>query len=63
MAGCCRSMLVRTFCESETGTVKDVVEKIAKALEKMGKNLQADRIRKLDLGKSSYLTMGCVSTA
>lgn len=63
MAGCCRSMLVRTFCESETGTVKGVVEKIAEALEKMGKNLQAGRIRKLDLGKSSYLTIGCVTTA
>ena len=57
VADCCRSMLVRTFCELETGTVKDVVEKIAKALEKMGKNLQADKLRKLDLGKSSYLTM------
>lgn len=52
VAECCRSMLVRTFCESlKSGTVKDVVENIAEALEKMGKNLQASKIRKLDLGK------------
>lgn len=55
VAECCRSMLVRTYCESlKSGTVKDVVENIAEALEKMGKNLQASRIRKLDLGESSY---------
>lgn len=60
VAECYRSTLVRTFCESlKSGTVKDVVEKIAQALEKMGNNLQAGKIRKLDLGENSYI--GCVT--
>lgn len=52
-AQCFRNKLVRTFCESKSGSIQDVIEEIAKALERMNKNLQASKIRKLDVGKSS----------
>ena len=50
LAMCYRSSLVWTFCQSTTGTVQAVGEEIAKALERMDKNLQASRIRQLNIG-------------
>ena len=50
LAECYRINLVRTFCESEGVTAEVAGEKIANALQKMGKNLQASNIRQLELG-------------
>jgi hypothetical protein len=51
LAECYRINLVRTFCESEGVTAEVAGEKIANALQKMGKNLQASNIRQLELGQ------------
>ena len=50
LAECNRINLVRTFCVSEGVTAEVAREKIAQALEEMGKNLQASKIRRLELG-------------
>ena len=46
---CYRINLVRTFCESEGVTAEVARVKIAQALDKMGKNLQASVIGQLEL--------------
>ena len=52
LAKCYRRDLVWAFCQSTGGTVDSVREKMAEALEKnMKKKLQADNIRRLNLGK------------
>ena len=50
VAECFRINLVRTFCVSEGVTAEMAREKIAQALKEMGKNLQASKIRQLELG-------------
>ena len=50
LLACYNANLVRVYCDFNGGPIQSIVEDIAQALEKMDKNLQASKLRKLELG-------------